>query len=267
MRSLACKFSIVLFLGLIAMISSACALDSASDPVVTPDTTIPSTLKVTVTVTEDQDASDGKYGSSNVTLQFETDEIAESNTVIFTHGERIRCFFNNPQGNNQQGTTVLGDAANYSFHVTIPAIPLTYACDYIQSQNSNPVLIFNITGSQNQLSPVLMRPVGNHGNFKVSYNPGFDITNSSTCKVQVIANAPNASITGSTIPQNGNIYTGPDVSTLSGLGNILMTRTCTPITFNNDNDADDNGSTFDAVNVTYTSTASYEVSWVPPGTT
>lgn len=267
MRSLLCKFSILLTLGLIAVLLNACALDAPSDPVVTPDITVPSTLKVTVTITEDQDASDGVYGSSDVMVQFSTTEIAESNTVIFTHGERIHCSFNNPQGNNQQGTMALGNAANYSFHVAIPSIPLRYECDYLHSQNSSPVLIFNFTGSQNPLSPVLVRPVGNNSNFRVRYTPGPDITNASNCKVQVTATAPNTSVMGDFTSQNGNIYTGPDVRGLSGQGNIAMTRICTPVTFSNDNDADDNGLTFNLVNVTYKSTASSEVTWGPPSTT
>jgi len=220
-------------------------------------------LQVTASIAEDQEASDGKYGSSGVTLQFSTNEIAEANTVIFTHGEKIYCFFN-----NQQRTFVLGNATSYSFHVAIPNNPFTYKCDYHYSLNGNlkssNIFIFN--SPQKPLAPVLQRPVGNNSNFKVSYYPGNPSPNTKTCTVQVTANAPNGTVTGDTVSQGENMYTGPDVSSLSGLGNIVMTRICIPVSFNHQNSANDHSSVFDVVNVTFTSTASYEVSWYPPNT-
>lgn len=261
MRASLFKYSILLSLGLIAMLLSACALDSASaDPVVTPDITVPSTLKVLVTVTEDQDASDGVYGSSDIKLTFETNEISETNTVIFTHGESIRCILN-----GRVGTMTLGNATDYSFHVDISANPTSYSCDYFYPGGSEN--IFSFTGPQNPLSPALVSPVGNIPNFKVRYIPGQTIPLSSTCTVQVTANAPNASVMGNSTSENGNIYTGPDVRGLSGSGNILMTRSCLPYNFDHHNAADDIGPHFDAVNVTYVSKASSEVTWIAPSTT
>ncbi len=269
MRSTRFGYSIVLFLVLVPIVLNACTSGS-SDPPVTPDTTIPPTLHVIVTINEDQEASDGKYGSSGVTLQFSTNEIAETNTVIFTHGEKIYCFFN-----GQQRTFTLSNATSYSFHVAISSLPFTYKCDYHYSVNGNlhssNIFIFN--SPQKPLAPVLQRPVGNNSNFKVSYNPGNPSPNTKTCTVQVTANAPSGTVTGDTVSQGENIYTGPDASSLSGLGNIVMTRTCIPINIahnNNSNNAADcgctPGTTFPVVNVTYTSTASYEVSWYPPNT-
>jgi hypothetical protein len=267
MRSTRIRYSIVLFLVLVPIVLNACE-SGPSDPPVTPDTTIPPTLQVIVTINEDQEASDGKYGSSGVTLQFSTNEIAETNTVIFTHGEKIYCFFN-----NQQRTFVLSNATSYSFHVAISSLPFTYKCDYHYSVNGNlkssRIFIFN--SPQKPLAPVLQRPVGSNSNFKVSYNPGNPSPNTKTCTVQVTANAPSGTVTGSIVSQGGNMYTGPDVSSLSGLGNIVMTRICTPINIvhNSNNTAECScppGTTFPVVNVTFTSTASYEVSWVPPST-
>jgi len=220
---------------------------------------------VIVTVVEDQDASGGKYGSSDVTLQFSTNEITEPNTAIFTHGEKIYCYFN-----NQQRTFALGSAATYSFHVAISFYPPTYKCDYhyfLKGKSEPPATIFSFHAAQKPLSPVLLRPVDNNNpNFKVSYNPGNPNPNVNKCTVQVTANTPNGNVMGDKVPQGGNIYTGPDISALNGLGNIVMTRTCTPISFNHHNSANDHSSIFDAVTVTYTSTASYEVTWVPPNT-
>ena len=69
------------------------------------------------------------------------------------------------------------------------------------------------------------------------------------------------------MPQKGDIYTGPDAGGLSGLGDIVMTRSCTPVNIHNNTNecACPPGTAFAAVNVTYSSTASYEVSWVSSG--
>ncbi len=254
MRSTLFRYSILLLLGL-AFIINACGFDTPGDPPVTPDTTIPSTLKVTVTITEDQEASDVK---SVVTLSFSTNEIKEDNTVIFTHGESVNC----------NGITIdLGSAVSYSVRMNIPPV---YTCDY-HLNNNKPALIFSVP-KRSRLSPVLHEPVGDNPNFKVTYNPD---KNASDCQVKVDAIAGTSTISGDTVPENGNIYTGPDVRALSGSGNIMMTRTCVPPQYNYDhqNKANDgcqcNGpppSTFDKINLTYTSTATYEVTWTPPNT-
>jgi hypothetical protein len=269
MRSPRMRYSILLLLALAPILLNACAFGSgSSDPPVTPDTTIPPTLQVTASITEDQDASDGMYGSSEVTLQFSTNEVTETNTVIFTHGETLYCYFN-----NHQRSFALGSATSYSFHVAISSLPFTYKCDYHYFLNGQPkagnIFIFN--SPHYLLSPVLQRPVGNNSNFKVIYHPSNPSPNVKTCTIQVTANAPNGSVNGDTLSQDGNTYTGPDVSSLNGLGNIVMTRTCTPIHIvdGNNNSAECGcppDTKFAAVNVTYTSTASNEVSWVPPST-
>jgi len=257
MRSTRIRYSIVLFLWLVPIVLNACS-SGGSDPPVTPDTTIPSTLQVTVTIAEDQEASDGLNGKSVITLGFSTNEIAETNTVIFTHGENVHC---------NGSIMTLGNFTNYWSRVAIP-YGFLYTCVYHYFLHNDPhspqiATIFSFHAAQHPLSPVLHRPVS--GNFQVQYTPGPTITHSSNCTVQVTANAPNQSASGDTVPQSGSTYTGSDASGLNGLGNIVMTRSCIPISYNHDNDADDTGLTFAAVNVTYTSTASYEVSWVPPG--
>src|SRR5207247_4575932 len=73
MRSTRFRYSIVLLLWLVPIVLNACASGS-SDPPVTPDTTIPSTLQVTASIAEDQDASDGAHGKSVITLGFSTNE-------------------------------------------------------------------------------------------------------------------------------------------------------------------------------------------------
>jgi hypothetical protein len=92
MRSTRFRYSILIFVGLTALALNACAPLAGADPVV-PDTYVPPTLQVIVTINEEQEASDGKYGSSTVTLQFITNEIAGNNFVTFDSNgqEYVKC--------------------------------------------------------------------------------------------------------------------------------------------------------------------------------
>lgn len=261
MRSRQFIFSILIFLGLVPIVLYARSA-GAADPPVTPDITIPSTLQVKVTIAEDQDASDGGTGKSVITLGFNTNETIPPSQVIFINGESVTC-------NNNNNPVTLGNFASYWFRVAIP-YDSWYSCDYhyfLQGRKQS-ATIFSVHAAKYPLSPVLLRPVG--GNFRVHYTPGPDITNASNCTVQATATAPNQSTSGDPLPEKGNTYTGSDASGLSGLGNIMMKRSCEPLNFDHHNAVGDcqcNGSpsTFDAVNVMYTSTASYEVSWYSPG--
>ena len=266
MRSTRWRYFILLLLVLALIILNACAPGSgSSDPPVTPDTTIPSTLQVTASIAEDQDTSDGTHGMSVITLGFSTRETIPPSQVIFINGESVRC-----KNNNQNNTITLGNFTSYWLRVAIP-YNSSYTCDYYYFLNGQKktATIFTVHAAKHPLSPVLQRPT--NGNIQVHYIPGPEITNSSNCTVQVTANAPNQSASGDTFPQKGDIYTGPDAGSLNGLGDIVMTRSCTPVNIvheNSNNSAEcgcppDN--TFATVKVTYTSTASHEVTWVPSG--
>jgi hypothetical protein len=267
MRSKRFRYSILLFLGLAAFILNACA--PGADPVV-PDTYVPPTLQVIVTINEDQDASDGKYGSSMVTLQFITNEIQGGNFVTFSNQESIKC-----NGINLNLGSFGSSVTTYSVHMIIPNNPPEYYCDYYYPQDkSKPARIFTVP-VLSQLMPKLQRPVASSSDIKVSYNP--DNKPPHDCQVQVTANGGGQSATGNSVQEDGGMYLGPNVGSLSGPGNLVMTRTCMPPKDNYDhhNANDDAGSgcqttcsssTFDKLNLTYKSTASYEVSWVPPNT-
>lgn len=241
MRSIRFRFSILLILVLVPIVLNACT-SGGSDPsvgLVTPDTTFPSTLKVTVNIDEDQDASDVK---SEITLSFSTNEIAEGNNVIFTDGESVDC----------NGITVhLSNAVSYSVRIPVPRI---YSCNYIWHGRSFPIIAVH---KRSHLSPVLHTPVSNP--FMVSYHPD---SIQLSCPMQVVAKDAVNNIPGPTVQSDGYTYTGTgtNVSTLSGTGNILMTRTCH--WFLSDGNLGDNHADFDTVDITYQSTASYEVSWV-----
>jgi hypothetical protein len=266
MRSTRLRYSILLLLGLAPILLNACAFGSgSSDPPVTPDITIPPTLQVTATIVEDQDASDGAHGKSVITLAFSTNETIPPSQVIFVNGESVNCIIN-----NQNNSITLGNFVSYWLRVAIP-YNSSYVCyyHYLLKGEKEVATIFTVHAAKYPLSPVLQRPV--NGNIQVHYIPGPEITNSSNCTVQVTANAPNQSASGDTVPQKGDIYAGPDAGSLNGLGDIVMTRTCTPINIahKNSNSGAECGcppdNTFAAVNVTYTSTASYEVSWFASG--
>lgn len=248
MRSTRLRYSILLFLGLVPIILHACS-SGASDP--TPDTTIPSTLQVTVTIAEDQDASDGANGKSTITLVFNTNEVIPPDIVNFINGESVDC--------NGQKINLTG-APSYPVRIDIPNNPPGYECVYHYPLHASPAPIFMVHAAQKPLSPKLLRPVGSNP-IRVSYTPDYSITKSSNCTIQVGAYAANGSATGNPAPQNGNIYTGPSVGGLSGRGYLVMTRTCNPVKYENNNKNDDSSSKFDALDVTYMSTATVEVTW------
>src|SRR5437588_12929516 len=81
----------LLLLGLAALFLVTYVATRAADPPmqVTPDTTDPSTLKVAVTIDDDQNATDGKVG---ITMQFATDEISTpTNFIQLIPGESVSC--------------------------------------------------------------------------------------------------------------------------------------------------------------------------------
>jgi hypothetical protein len=271
MRSPRLLFSMLLFFGLAALILHACA--AGGDPVV-PDTYVPPTLQVMVTINEDQDASNGQLGSSMVSLQFMTNEINPSEFVTFGSQEYVVC-----NGIRLNLSSFGSGVTNFSVNMTIPSNPANYTCAYYYPQNGNtahtPIFTVPVL---NQLHPQLQRPVSSSADISVSYN--YD-HNRPDCQVQVLANAPNGNATGNSVPEDQGIYPGPNggtlnVGSLSGEGNLAMTRTCVPPNeqFDHHNKADDgcqcNGSPlnfeFDKLNVTFKSTATVEVSWVPSNT-
>jgi hypothetical protein len=277
MRLIRILLAMMFFFGLAALMLHACApgIASGTDPVV-PDTYTPPTLQVTVNINEVQDASNGINGTSEVNLQFMTNEIKPSQFVTFNNQEYIIC-----NGIKLYLANFGSSVTTFSVHMNIPSDPPGYTCAYYYSLNEPPTTIFS-THVLNQLNPLLYRPVSNSSDISVSYN--YD-NNQSDCHIQATANTPNGNATGPTVVDgsttaNGNgVYPGPNdsslnVGSLSGEGNLVMTRTCVPPNeqFDHQNKADDgcqctdSSLQFDKLNVTYKSTASAEVYWVPSNT-
>ena len=164
----------------------------------------------------------------------------------------------------------------------IPNNPPDYTCIYyypVKGGTKSATIFTQLVLSQ--LLPKLQRPVPSSSDISIHYNPDQTPPN---CQIQVTANSPAGSATGNSVAEDGGIYPGPNngslnVGSLSGLGNIVMTRTCLPTHENYDhqNANDDAGSgcqccqskcsysAFDKLSLTYISTASYEVSWYQPG--
>jgi hypothetical protein len=248
MRSFSLGAFLVLLVGLVGyLISSggspaAVASDSpSSDLAVTPINTAPQTLNVTVHIDEDQNASDGKAA---ITMDFSTMQISDGNYVRFTHGERVSC----------NGISIaLGSAATYTLRVRTNT---TYACYYLWNGQS---FLLTAVHARTQLLPVL-QPITNSSQFVVTYNPDVSGYN---CPVRVVASdgiqsVPSAGATPASEYESGT-YVGPNVSSLNGQGTLTMTRTCHFLLTGR-------YTAFNSVDITYTSTATINVTWSPPST-
>src|SRR5260370_16174504 len=66
----------------------ACFVVSPPDTSTSSPGASPSTLSVTMTINEDQTASDGK---GSVRLQFSSIDVGSNNCVDFSHGETVTC--------------------------------------------------------------------------------------------------------------------------------------------------------------------------------
>ena len=239
MRSLLSRY--VFLLGLVGCLVSACASpDPLSSPIgVNPESTAPSKLRVTVQINEDQNASDGK---SAITAQFSTTEIDNPNYVNFVDGERISC----------NGISIpLGTTVSYTLRVHAGS---RYAC-YYQWRGQ----FFQLTNVQERtrLLPVL-QSVSTGSQYVVTYNSDQGVRR---CRIRVIASdgsqiIPSTAST-SVLEDRSGTYIGPNVSSLNGQGTLLMTRIC------HFPPSDVGTTAFNSVDITYTSTATVNVMWVP----
>src|SRR5260370_37795829 len=123
---------VLLFL-LSTILLSGCGVIGASASTslgaITPIDTSASTLMVTIGITEDQDAIDGR---SNITFQFRTAVVEEDNAVRFAHQEAVTC----------NGVTVkLNDTPTYTLSV---------------AQGGNTCSYTGYTQGIGQLAPVIM---------------------------------------------------------------------------------------------------------------
>jgi hypothetical protein len=239
---------LVLFCGLLVllgMLSACTAIPGVADPSadppasigVTPIDTSPGTLIVTVTINEDQDATDR---TSNITLQFSTRLIEEANYVLFDNGNEVVVCNGVPEP--------LGSAQLYTFHIPNQRYTCMYSGNIQDHLPLDPVPMFDFA-PRSRLSPKL--PSVTSSGFSIRYRPDSDVM------CTIIATAKDSTgdpdVVGNGEPSNKGVYNGPAAGSLQGNGEILLTRTC-PV-------KPPENSPFHLLSITYISTASVEVTW------
>ena len=241
--ALAQHFTRVLPIFLLSIMLSACTIDSsaiAQDPPadppdppalshVAPVDSSPGQLDATLTVVDDQDASDKKV---QLGMYFATRVLLNQNTVEFGAGEMIRC-------NNVQlaytSTTEHPDL--YMANLPLNGV---YTCTY----NSHGTPATMTIDAEPRLS-LHMTVSGN--SFTVTYHPGVV----GSCHIRVTPEQDFSGIASPWVNDTGS-YTGTGVNTLSGKGDLLLERSCSyPY----------QGTAFHSITVTYDSLASLQVTW------
>jgi len=228
---------VLLFL-LSTILLSACdvigASASTSLGAITPIDTSASTLMVTIGITEDQDATDGR---SNITFQFRTAVVEEDNAVRFAHQEAVTC----------NGVTVkLNDAPTYTLSVAQGG----YICSYTGYTQGigrlTPVTMIDVA-ARSRLSPQL--PSESPRGYTISYIPD---SRARACPMTADAiDGTNSVIVGSASSSDLGVYQGPATSSLTGPGTIRLHRTCSWTLHG----------PFDMMCLTYQSAASVAVTW------
>ena len=233
--------------------ASSCLVVSPPDASASSPGVSPATLSVTMTINEDQTASDGKGG---VRLQFSSVDVGSNNCVDFAHGETVTC-------NNDGGGPLQFDTNKLAYATRVGPVG-DYTCRYQQNSRSAPVLITMPRGT-------LLRPQflpSNQSRLTVTYNPNND-PRLGKCPVEIDANGSQTigtqTISSASNLQDNGQYTIPDISGLSGQGTIVITRTCrssaqhpqqTPCVCQTPTQ-------FESVDVIYRSTATLYMTWNP----
>jgi len=236
---------LALIMLLICIFLSACSGADAvlgyNDPTdpspirVTPIDTSADEMVATVQIIEDQDATDKL---SVVNLQIGIDAIEEDNYAHFYHGEYLLC----------NGVKVMmGDTPQYTFKIDPPG---GYTCSY-RGFKPGVGLRAAVTmidlATRSRLLP--QRPsLGNQG-YTISYTPD---ASGRACPIMAVAfDSSGNTVTGNASSSANGVYNGPNTSSLTGTGEIVLKRTCSWAF----QDA------FSKVILTYQSTASVEVTW------
>lgn len=212
---------------------------------VTPIDTSAPTLTVTITIDEDQDATDHL---TDITFRFSTTVIEEKNYVKFNKGQYVTC--------NNKILTLGTTAQTYTLPVPRHGdYKDRYACFYIGYKNGSgllPAVPMIDVIARSELSP--QQPQVRGEGYTISYT-----RDSSNLACTLTANALDASshIDGPPSSSDSGTYVGPATTTLKGEGQIVLKRTCSWT-------LDYNPAAqqfFHKIFLTYQSTASVEVTW------
>lgn len=231
---------LILIMLLVCMALSACsladpALANADPPLrVTPIDTSADEMVATIQIGEDQDATDRL---SVVNLQIGIDAIEEDNYANFHHGEFVVC----------NGVKVMmDDTPLYTFKID----PSGYICSYTGFKPKKglqaAVTMINVA-TRSRLLP--HAPSFSNQSFTIRYTPD---SSSRACPITAVASDSSGNtINGGTSSSDEGVYNGPNISALTGTGEIVLKRTCSWKFMD----------AFSMINLTYQSTASLEVTW------
>ena len=245
----------LLLLGFVALILSSCASVLAADPPppqVTPDTTDPSTLKVMVTIDDDQNATDGKVG---FTMQFATDEINDANFIEFVHGESASC----------NDTTLTFNSPNYTARVTRPVSKSYFTCYYRRNGKSYRFIHLKVRSVLNAYLQTNMDL--SNSNFNIHYTPDKPDSALPLCPMNVTFSDSSTTINTPFNESRSGVFP-TSITTLSGVGSLILTRTCMinekGIWTASDTVDPHAAIPLDSVNIKYKSTYRLYETWEPP---
>ncbi|HLW00681.1 MAG TPA: hypothetical protein VKT82_18635 [Ktedonobacterales bacterium] len=233
------------------MLASSCSVPTdlgntdppAADPPligVTPIDTSAATLIVTINIDEDQDAADHQ---TNFTFKFRTHVIKENNYVLFDAGQYVTC--------NVHSILELNTLQQYPLKVPRLGYDLQgYTCFYIGYTEGigqlAPVPMIDVR-ARSMLAP--QQPQVDGEGYRIRYTPDSDDL---ACSITADAiDAAHHDIGGSPSSSDLGLYVGPATNSLQGTGEIILKRICTWTLHQ----------PFYAINLTYESTASVEVTW------
>ena len=197
-----------------------------------------------MTIDDDQNATDGKVGS---TMQFATDEIKDANYIEFTKGEKVLC----------NGVQLMFNDPDYTARVS-KANQKNFRCEYMWNGGSYPIII----PVRSSLSPHLeINPTNN--NFVIDHTPEYD----NSCSITVDLSDGFNTISTNVTNKASDKFTVA-VNSLSGVGSLVMTRTCLTNLkgFHTSSDAGNTPAItpFATVSITYKSTSRLYETWEPP---
>ena len=236
------RYSLLLLLGFVALVLNSCNLPAAADPPpqVTPDTTDPSTLIVMMTINDDENATDGKVG---ISLQIATNEIKDANYIAFTKGEEVFC--------NRVRLTF--NALAYTARVS--AVNGRFTCDYVRNGTA-----YSISEPERPL----LKPVLAHNTFVLSYTP--ESRGLSYCPMRVDLADPTPTNISYTFTEGASGRYTVNPSTLSGVGSLFLTRTCSHTLTGHATSSDTvdkhAATPFGSVTITYISIWRLFVTWI-----
>jgi hypothetical protein len=249
------RYYSLLLLGFVALVLSSCAgLAAANSPQVgtkvTPDTTDPSTLILTLAIDDDENATDGKVG---ITMVISTDEITQQNYIQLTSREKVLC----------NGVQLIFNDPVYTARVF--AINNSFICEYVRNGETYAIGI----PERKHLSPSLEHNSNlQNPQFIIDYTPDANTPDTrSSCKVTAQFSDSSQTISNSVNDLTKHSFT-VTINSLSGVGSLIVMRTCIynfKGTVTQSDTVEKNAAIpFGAVNITYTSTSRLYETWEPP---